>query len=93
MCPEAYLTEAPEQQLKIRRKNMRKTFKVEGIDCPNCAAKLERNIKKIKGVEDAAVVYATGKLTVEAPDDKFEAIMDEAVALAAKQEPEWHIVR
>ncbi|MBR0130034.1 MAG: cation transporter [Firmicutes bacterium] len=72
---------------------MRKTFKVEGIDCPNCAAKLERNIQKIKGVEDAAVVYATGKLTVEASDDKFEAIMDEAVALAAKLEPDWHIIR
>ena len=38
---------------------MRKSFKVNGIDCANCAAKLERNIAKIRGVESAAVVFAT----------------------------------
>ena len=72
---------------------MRKSFKVNGIDCANCAARLERNIAKIKGVESCAVVFATSKLVLEAPDDKFEAILDEAVALAKKLEPDWEIVR
>ena len=72
---------------------MRKSFKVNGIDCANCAAKLERNIAKIKGVESCAVVFATSKLVLEAPDDKFEAILDEAVALTKKLEPAWEIVR
>ena len=72
---------------------MRKSFKVNGIDCANCAAKLERNIAKIKGVESCAVVFATSKLVLEAPDDKFEAILDEAVALTRKLEPDWEIVR
>ena len=72
---------------------MRKTFKVNGIDCANCAAKLERNLAKIKGVESVAVVFATSKLIMEAPDDKFDAIMDEAVAVAKKLEPDWEIVR
>ena len=72
---------------------MRKSFKVNGIDCANCAAKLERNLAKIKGVESVAVVFATSKLIMEAPDDKFDAIMDEAVAVAKKLEPDWEIVR
>ena len=54
---------------------MRKSFKVNGIDCANCAAKLERNIAKIKGVESCAVVFATQKLVLEAPDDKFDAVI------------------
>ena len=71
---------------------MRKSFKVNGIDCANCAAKLERNIAKIKGVESAAVVFATSKLILEAPDDKFDAVLAEAVAVAKKLEPDWAIV-
>ena len=63
---------------------MRKSFKVNGIDCANCAAKLERNISKIKGVDEAVVSFATGKLVLEAADDKFDAVLDEAVAVTKK---------
>ena len=71
---------------------MRKSFKVKGIDCANCAAKLERNIAKIKGVESCAVVFATEKLILEAPDDKFDDILSQDVAVAKKLEPDWEIV-
>ena len=71
---------------------MRKSFKVNGIDCANCAAKLERNIAKIKGVESPAVVFATSKLRLEAPDDNFDAVLAEAVSVAKKLEPDWEIV-
>ena len=71
---------------------MRKSFKVNGIDCANCAAKLERNIAKIKGVESCAVVFATQKLVLEAPDDKFEEVLKEAVEVTRKLEPDWEIV-
>ena len=71
---------------------MRKSFKVNGIDCANCAAKLERSIAKIKGVESCAVVFATSKLVLEAPDDKFEEVLKEAVEVTRKLEPDWEIV-
>ncbi|MBQ1712597.1 MAG: cation transporter [Firmicutes bacterium] len=71
---------------------MRKSFKVNGIDCANCAAKLERGIAKIKGVESCAVVFATQKLVLEAPDDKFEEVLKEAVEVTRKLEPDWEIV-
>lgn len=71
---------------------MKKSFKVKGIDCANCAAKLEAGIKKIPGVDKAIVSFMTEKLTIEAADDKFDGIMEEAVALCKKLEPDWEIV-
>ena len=34
---------------------MKKKFKLEDLDCANCAAKMEEAIKKIEGVNDASV--------------------------------------
>lgn len=71
---------------------MKKSFKVKGIDCANCAAKLEAGVKKIPGVDKAIVSFMTEKLTIEAADDKFDGIVAEAVALCKKMEPDWEIV-
>ena len=35
---------------------MKKTWKID-IDCPNCAAKVERALQKLPGVVDASVNY------------------------------------
>ena len=72
---------------------MQKTYVVNGLDCPNCAARLEKNINKIDGVNSAVVSFATGKLILDADESRFEAVVDEAVALAKKLEPDWEIVR
>ena len=71
---------------------MKKSFKVEGLHCPNCAARLEKGLNKLEDVT-ATVTFATQKLTIEAPDDKFDAIMDQADAICKKLEPDWTIVR
>ena len=44
---------------------MKKKFKLEDLDCANCAAKMEEAIKKIPGVNDASVSFMTQKMTVE----------------------------
>ena len=40
------------------------TMPILGMTCANCAATVERNVKKVDGVEDAAVNFGTEKLTV-----------------------------
>ncbi len=40
------------------------TFPVVGMTCANCAAAVERNAKKVPGVIDAAVNFASEKVTV-----------------------------
>lgn len=71
---------------------MKKKFKLEDLDCANCAAKMEEGIKKIAGVTDASVSFMQQKMMVEADDDKFEEIMKEVVAVCAKIEPDCKIL-
>ena len=42
---------------------MKKKFKLQDLDCANCAAKMEESIKKIDGVNDAVVSFMTQKMT------------------------------
>lgn len=72
---------------------MKKKFKLEDLDCANCAAKMEEAIKKIDGVNDASVSFMTQKMTIDADDARFETIMDEVVAVCAKVEPDTRILR
>ena len=71
---------------------MKKTFKMIDLDCANCAAKMEAAIKKIDGVQDATVSFMTQKLTIQADDARFDAIVQEAVKACKKVEPDWEIV-
>lgn len=48
---------------------MKKIFKLEDLDCANCAAKMEAAIAKVDGVESVSVNFFTQKLTLEAADD------------------------
>ena len=71
---------------------MKKKFKLEDLDCANCAAKMEEAIKKIDGVSDASVSFLAQKMTIEAADDRFDAIMEEVKSVCAKVEPDCKIL-
>ena len=71
---------------------MEKKFKLQDLDCANCAAKMEDAIKKIPGVNDANVSFMMQKMTIDAEDDKFDAIMEEVVRVCAKVEPDCKIL-
>ncbi|WP_270847623.1 cation transporter [Candidatus Collinsella stercoripullorum] len=72
---------------------MRKTFKLDEIDCANCAQKLQDAICKLDGVEKATVNFLTQKLTLTAADDRFDEVLDRVVALTADIEPDCEILR
>ena len=72
---------------------MKKKFKLDEVDCANCAAKMEEAIKKIDGVQDASVNFLTQKLTLEADDERFDAILDEACKVIAKVESDCEVIR
>ncbi|MGM7689027.1 heavy metal translocating P-type ATPase [Staphylococcus felis] len=44
---------------------IKEVFKIEGLSCANCANKFEKNVKKIKTVEDAVVNFGASKIYVE----------------------------
>lgn len=65
---------------------MKAILKLEGLDCANCAAKIENDVKKLPGVEEVNVSFMTQKMTITAPDDKIEGIIEEATRIAKKVE-------
>ena len=72
---------------------MRKVFKLENLDCANCAAKMEDAIKKIEGVHNASMRFMTQKLVIEADESDMEAIVDKAVQVCKKIEPDMRIIQ
>lgn len=71
---------------------MKKKFKLEDLDCANCAAKMEEAIKGIDGVNDATVSFLAQKMTIDAVDERFDAIMEEVKTACAKIEPDCRIL-
>lgn len=71
---------------------MKKKFKLENLDCANCAAKMEEAIKKIDGVNDANVSFMMQKMTIDANDENFDEIVKEAVRVCGRIEPDCTII-
>lgn len=71
---------------------MKKSFKMEELDCANCAAKMEAAIQKLPGVETATVSFMAQKLTLEAADEDFDTILKSAQKVVRKIEPDAKIV-
>lgn len=71
---------------------MKKKFKMENLDCANCAAKMEDAIKKIPGVNDVNVSFMAQKMMIEADEERFDEIMKEVAAACAKVEPDCRIL-
>ena len=42
-------------------------YELEGLDCPNCAAKIEREINKVEGLSDVRVNFSTRTIDIK-PD-------------------------
>lgn len=70
---------------------MTKTYKIEGIDCAVCAAKLEAKIRKVKGVESASVSFLSEKLILTVSDDGAEEIIAKVMKLIRKEEPDSEV--
>ena len=56
------------------------------------ALKMEDGIKKIDGVTDASVNFLAQKLTLEADDDRFDAILKEVIKTCKKIEPDCTVI-
>ena len=67
---------------------MKKRFNLTDLDCASCAAKMEQAIKKLPGVRDASVSFLTQKLTLDADDARFDAVVQEVVKVCKKVEPD-----
>lgn len=67
---------------------MKKTIKLQDLDCANCAAKIENAVKKLEGVTDVKVNFLSQKMELEAADDKYDSVLSEAKKVIKKIEPD-----
>ncbi|HIZ45869.1 MAG TPA: cation transporter [Candidatus Olsenella pullistercoris] len=72
---------------------MRKSFRLDEIDCAVCASKLQDAIARLDGVDSVSVNFMTQKLTLSAANEKFDDVLERVVALAADLEPDCEIIR
>ena len=72
---------------------MKKIYKMEDLDCAHCAAKMEKGIAKLDGVDAVTISFLSQKMTVTfAEGADIDSIMKEACAICKKIEPDCRII-
>ena len=71
---------------------MKKVYKLEDLDCANCAAKIERAIAKIDGVDAVSISFMAQRMSIEADESRLDEIMREVVKVCRKVEPDCRIL-
>lgn len=71
---------------------MKRTFKLEELECANCAAKMEDQIQKLDGVINVSISFMSQKLTLEAVDEKYDQIVLDIAKVIKKIEANCRLV-
>lgn len=64
--------------MNTETKQVRKELILDGLDCANCAMKIEDGVKKVQGVTSASVNFATCKMTLITNEDAEQEVIAEA---------------
>lgn len=72
---------------------MKKVYKLENLDCANCAAKMERAVARIDGVSSVSISFMSQRMSIEADENRFDEIMDQVAKTCRKVEPDCRIIR
>jgi copper chaperone CopZ len=73
---------------RYMEEDMKKTYKLKGLDCANCLAKMERKISRLKGVRNVTSNFFTEKMVIEADDILMPEIEEAAAKIIKKYEPQ-----
>lgn len=72
---------------------MKRVYRLENLDCANCAAKMEADLSKMPGVADASVNFLTTKLILEFDESKLENVEEKVRQIVHKYESQVVIKR
>ena len=77
-----------------KRKMAKEVFILEGLDCANCAMKIENKVKEMPTVSAATVDFVSKKLRVEVANKReLEATVANITNVVQKLEPDVKVVR
>ncbi|WP_276723835.1 heavy-metal-associated domain-containing protein [Selenomonas noxia] len=67
---------------------MKKAFKIRGLDCAHCAQEIEEAASKVAGVNKVRVNFLSERMTLDAEDARFDAVLDEIKKIVKTIEPD-----
>lgn len=70
---------------------MKNTFKIDGLDCANCAAQLENALQKIDGMESVSINFMAKKMVMKYNEKNKEEIMKKVLKTIQREEPDVKI--
>ena len=71
---------------------MKKKYVLTDLCCANCALKIEEGIRRIPGVNEVSVSFITSKMMLDAEDESFDRVFEEAVKIVKKIEPDCEVL-
>ena len=72
---------------------MQKVFRLEGLDCAHCAAKIEERVSKLEGVKSVVINFMTTKMTLESIDENIGEVVEKVKKLINEIEPDVNMVK
>lgn len=78
---------------KGRDRDMKKMYRLQGLGCAACAAKMENAIAKLDGVNEVSVNFITTKLSIDGDEEKMPGIVEAAEKIVRKIEPDTRMRR
>ena len=72
---------------------MKKVFRLEGLDCAHCAAKIEEKVSKLEGVKSVVINFMTTKMTLESVDENISDVVEKVKKLINEVEPDVNMIK
>ncbi len=54
---------------------MKRNYRIDGLDCAHCAAKMEKNVSKVKGVKEVSINFLTTKMMLDLEEENLDEII------------------
>ena len=70
---------------------MKKVFKLEGLNCADCASKIEEKVAKLEGVKSVMLNFMTTKMILES--ENMEEVVEKVKKIVNEVEPDVNMVK
>lgn len=66
-------------------------FKIEGLDCANCANELEESISKLDDIASVSISFMTERMVIETETTDKDKLIEDIKKVIKKSEPDVSI--
>ena len=66
---------------------MKRNYRIDGLDCAHCAAKMEQNVSKVNGVNEVSINFLTTKMILDIEETDLDRIINDIDAAVKKVDP------